>query len=101
MSPMTSILGFVGVAARAGGPGGLLEAGRRGVEDRLDRLDQGARRILAELDGYPAGRSEFRGEEVDVERVAERRVHRVVQVDAAVGDLDPAGRALGAAFDRD
>src|ERR1700743_2519345 len=78
-----------------------LKAGRRGVEDGLDRLRQGARRLLAELDGHPAGRSELGGEEVDVERVAERRVHRVVQVDGAIGHFDPAGRALGAALDRD
>src|ERR1700743_2164314 len=79
-----------------------LKAGRRGVEDGLDRLRPGARRrLLAELAGHPAGRSELGGEEVDVERVAERRVHRVVQVDGAIGHLDPAGRALGAALDRD
>src|ERR1700753_419391 len=80
---------------------GLLKTERGGVEDSPDRLGQGARRLLAELDGHPPGRAEFRCEEVDVERVAERRVYRVVQVDAAVGDLDPPGRALGAAFDRD
>src|ERR1700722_12435725 len=79
----------------------LLEAGRGGVEYRLDRLRQGAGRLLAQLDGHPAGRAELGSEEVDVERVTERSVDRMVQVDAAVGDLDPAGRALGAAGDRD
>src|SRR6185437_12192900 len=104
-SPLTGFLAVTRVRAwllRAGLlKAGLLKAGRGGVEDGLDRLHQGAGRVLAELDGHPAGRAERGGEEVEVERVAERRVHRVVQVDAAVGDLDPAGRALGAALDRD
>src|SRR3984885_14252131 len=79
----------------------LLQAGRRGLEHRLDRLRQGAGRLLAELDGDPSGGAELGGEEVDVERVAERRVHRVIQVDAAVGHLDPASRPLGAAAELD
>src|SRR3984885_15126771 len=79
----------------------LLQPGRRGLEHRLDRLRQGASRFLAELDGDPSGRAELGGEEVDVECVAERRVHRVIQVDAAVGHLDPASRPLGAAAELD
>src|SRR5487761_74478 len=78
-----------------------LEAGRGRVEHRLNRLHQRARRLLAELDGHSTRGAELGGAEVDVERVAERSVNGVVQVDAAVGDLDPAGRALGAAGDRD
>src|SRR5580692_9134129 len=79
----------------------LLEAGRGGFERCLDRLHQRAGRLLAELDRYPPGRSELGSEEVDVERVTEGRVHRVVQVDRALAHLDPPGRALGAAADRD
>src|ERR1700758_5409498 len=99
MSPMTCFgwyWGYRGVLKALS-----LKARGRGVQDSLERLRQGAGRLLAELDGYPAGRAKLGGEEVDVERVAERREHRVVTVEAAVGGLDPAGRALGAAFDRD
>src|SRR6201995_742595 len=79
----------------------LLKARRRGVGDNRDPLRQGARRLLAQLDGHPPGGAKLGGEEVDVERVAEGRVHRVVKVDGAVGDLDPAGGALGATLDGD
>src|ERR1700722_14117244 len=79
----------------------LLQTGRRGLEHRLDRLRQRAGRLLAELDRDPSGGAELGGEEVDVERVAKRRVHRMIQVDAAVGHLDPASRPLGAAAELD
>ena len=80
------------VSSRGGGPG----SGQRLV----DALDQSARRLRAELHGDAGAGPAGRVGEVDVERVVERRVERMVEVDAGRGDAEPALRPLGAAGDR-
>src|SRR5579862_144414 len=77
------------------------EAGGRGVQGGLDRQGQGPGRFRRELDRDARRRARPRVEEVDVEGVLGLRVHRVVEVDARVGHLEPAGRALPAPADLD
>src|SRR5277367_3509535 len=77
--------------SRRGGPGG----GQR----LIDALDEPARRLGAELDGDPGTRTTRRVGEVDVERVIERRMERVVEVHAGRRDRHPTLRTLGAAGD--
>lgn len=76
------------------GGGGGGQAGRRGGEGRLDGLDQRQRRLLGQLDRDPRGRPVAGIGEVDVHRVLVAGVVRVVDVDRAVGQREPAGGAL-------
>src|SRR6516162_6365938 len=81
------------------GSGG--QAGGRGVQRGLDRLDQGPGRVRGELYRDPRRGPGTRVAEVDVEGVLGLGVHRVVEVHARVGHIEPAGRPLPAAGDRD
>src|SRR4051812_12231201 len=69
------------------------------VEDTQDGLRQRAGGLGAELDADARGRPVSGPAQVDVQRVVGSRVHRMVEVDAGVGDPDPAGRPFRAAGD--
>ena len=75
------------------------EPGRSGRESRLDGGHESPSRLLAQLDRHPGGRTERRVEEIDVERVLQGSVLRMVDVDAGLGHREPAGRALATAVD--
>src|SRR5207249_2239299 len=68
-------------------------------EHGLDRLHELARRIHAELDRHAGARPHRLVDEVDVERVLERQIVRMVVRDVGLADLEPLRPALAAPFE--
>src|SRR5262249_49717950 len=65
----------------------------------LDGLHELARRIDAQLDGHTRARADGLVDEIDVERVLERQIVRMVVRDIGLADLDPVRTALAAPVD--
>ena len=77
------------------------ERARCGFQGGLDRGDEIAGRGRRELDRDPRRGPVRRVGEVDVERVLGHRMDRMVEVDRAIGDVEPAApRSLRAALER-
>jgi hypothetical protein len=70
------------------------------LQRRQDLIDQLARRLRAQFDGDARAAAVRRVDEVDAERMVERRVIRVVEIDIRGVDPHPAIGSLRAAGKR-